>query len=72
MINLFKPPTNALESLLINAEMWEITCEWQPVVYKKHSGAEIHMHRYTRQGEPEIWCPLFHKPVVDDMEDSED
>ena len=70
MNNLFRKPTNALESLIINAEMWEIETMYVPTYFSKHSAKDVHMHRRTRQYTPEVWSPVFNQNVVDEEVES--
>jgi len=71
MTSLFKEPTNALERLVLNNAMWETKVYFSPTYFKKHTAAEVHMHRRTAQFQPEVESPLFNNNVVDE-EDTEE
>ena len=64
MTSLFEPPINTLERLILNNAMWDAKVYWSPTHFKKHTAAEVHMHRRTAQFAPEIWSPLFNNNVV--------
>jgi hypothetical protein len=57
MTSIFRSPRNALERLIIDNTIFELEAMWQPTFYKKHTAAEVHMHRRTLQMQPEVWIP---------------
>ena len=67
MWSLFDEPTNNLERLILNNNMWEWRVISSNAHLKKHDAAGATMHQFTDINTPEVWSPVFTDTVLDDL-----